>query len=116
MIFSGSPVLFESTRKPLNLIKSPILQTPLVNPLVFTMHLVCTLLILPERLLQGNFVEIWREFRGILSDPQMKGSNFSDKILKNDLSLKRVLFSDIFRSSLDIFGVFSGTFPQTPWA
>ena len=34
------------TRNPLNLIKAPILQTPLVNPLVLTMHLVCTLLIL----------------------------------------------------------------------
>ena len=34
-----------STRNPLNLIKNPrFLQTPLVNPLVFTMHLVCTLL------------------------------------------------------------------------
>ena len=33
-----------SKRKPLNLVKSPILRTPLVNPLVFTMHLVCTLL------------------------------------------------------------------------
>ena len=34
-----------STRKPLNLKKSPFLQTPLVKPPVFTMHLVCTLLI-----------------------------------------------------------------------
>ena len=33
-----------STRKPLNLIKSLIFATPLVNPHVFTMHLVCTLL------------------------------------------------------------------------
>ena len=38
-----------STRNPLNLIKSPILQTPLVNPLVFTIHLVCTLLITEAR-------------------------------------------------------------------
>ena len=30
-----------STRKPLNLIEPPFLQTPLVNPLVFTMRLVC---------------------------------------------------------------------------
>ena len=34
-----------STRKPLNVINHRFLQTPLVNPLVFTMHLVCTLLI-----------------------------------------------------------------------
>ena len=36
-----------STRKPFTFKKNPrFLQTPLVNPLVFTMHLVCTLLIL----------------------------------------------------------------------
>ena len=36
-----------STRNPLNLIQNPrFLQTPLVKPLVFTMHLGCTLLIL----------------------------------------------------------------------
>ena len=35
-----------STRKPLNLMKnSRFLQTPLVNPLVLTMHPICTLLI-----------------------------------------------------------------------
>ena len=34
-----------STRKPLKFNKTTVfLQTPLVNPLVFTMHLVCTLL------------------------------------------------------------------------
>ena len=33
-----------STRNPLNLINPRFLQTPLVKPLVFTMHLVCTLL------------------------------------------------------------------------
>ena len=39
-LFSRNP-----TRKPLNLINPRFLQTPLVKPPVFTMHLVCTLLI-----------------------------------------------------------------------
>ena len=43
-IFSGSPVLQEFHKKTLKFKKSPIFTTPLVNPPVFTMHLVCTLL------------------------------------------------------------------------
>ena len=44
--FSQDRLFFRnSTRKPLNLINPRFLQTSLVNPLVFTMHVVCTLLI-----------------------------------------------------------------------
>ena len=44
LTFSGSPILWEFHKKTFKFNINPrFLQTPLANPLVFTMHLVCTL-------------------------------------------------------------------------